>query len=211
MKKFLVAGVMVGLVSFGASAAQMTLDIQGSVSYVDSAISSEFNLGDSFSMMITFDSPAVATSTELNTTFYADAITEVVGSVESYNFIGDLGPTFIYATNGVSNDIVGFRDGFSGDVIPGMTPEYLAFDLLDASDSLFTSDPPALFSFPGIDSFDFAFASLVFRDSQNASHQVAFSIDSMTLSDTVVPEPATMTLLGLGLGAMAYTKRRRKA
>jgi len=199
------AALLLALATAGpARAVAINVTLSGTIEFVDSQISSAFTVGAPFtaSFQINSDTPdtdALPTEGE-----YIGAVSNLSFSFGSYSGAG-AGDNQLHMRDGAGLFADNFfvQSEFSGADVAGFPPFDFLVNLADTSLTVFTSDaiPASL----DLADFDIADALLGFQDGSSI-YRVQAGIDALTY--TVVPEPGTLPLLGLGCVALAGKRRR---
>ena len=223
---------LIGLLAPRASAAPVTLTLTGTVSLNGvplEFVGSPIAVGDPFSAVLTFDPLAALTGPDPNVDTYQDAVLEIAATFHTssgtitYRASGPESATTVnfaaVRSNDVffqitDNDLSGALGSVTGPSIAGIAngqptvfvPNFLAVDFMgDFSGSLTDDVLP----------FDLLAESTMIRlmvgtwgPVRSGFHQANYEA-IVTLAP--VPEPGTLSLLGLGIFGTAFARRRRTA
>lgn len=210
---------MAVILALPAGATMIDLEFTGALVYVDTPLSGEFSVGDDVSIALSIDDSLTPTSGS-NWSDYANALVSlegIIGGDYSFSMNGNAtahlenSTTVGYGTGTWSNSWSGDRlaantGSVVGDTVAGTNPFYWGQYAVDTSNTAFTSNPPLLSPSLDYSLFSEGFGFLSF---DGGGGWILYELGSVNLEDTVVPEPATMTLLGLGLAGLAYRSRRK--
>ena len=215
MKQFLLAlgmAVVGTCCTDAALGSPITFHFGGIVTSVDPLLTGTFAVGDPISDVLTFDTavpdtaPGPAIGMYPYISFQLQFGSYLASSLPGMNSI-------VSVFNEPSFDLFQALSAFSavGAPVNGLTLVSGATTLLDSTHMVFNSD--ALPTSLNLGSFDIADTSLSFcatpGDPGNCNahlQQVFGNITSLSVTSSV-PEPATLTLLGLGLAALRLARR----
>jgi len=195
-----------------ALASPITFHFGGIVTSVDPLLTGTFTVGDPISDILTVDTAAADTAPGPTVGMYQYISFQLqFGSYVASSLPGV--NSIVSVFNEPSFDLFQALSAFSavGAPVNGLTLVSGATTLLDSTHMVFNSD--ALPTSLNLGSFDIADTSLSFcatpGDPGNCNthlQQVFGSITSLSVTSSV-REPATLTLLGLGLAALGWSRR----
>jgi hypothetical protein len=193
------------LIIGGAQAAPITFLFEGTVDYTSfsNGTPDEFGIGDTFSMLVEFDSTEPDRNADTRRGFYDwTSLTFTVGTY-SGSATGE-----IY----IEDDYLSGRDMYnlialslSAPDVLGLTPGYMSFDMRDNTGTVFSDDSLPL-SPPDLGDFNSISMSLKFNNFDfSANGDVELTLNSIT----AVPVPAAVWLFGSALGLLGWMRRRQ--
>lgn len=212
------------MVATTAQAATVTYYFGGTLDTVPRGPS--FAIGDSFTGSFTFESTSVNLNS-FSSPFvgdYVDDSSAIEGTVNEYSFSSS--NTSTCSGSGacvgirVFNDTPTLGDYFeassavygilapvTGPNLDGLVPQQLFVALQDPSNTVFNSValPPIL----PLSSFDGARFSIRFFDTVNVGQPDVAGPLTYLSTTPPIPEPSTTAMLALGLGALAFARRRK--
>jgi hypothetical protein len=173
-----------------ACAENVTLEISGQITVVDSALASAYSTGSPYSLSLTYNpgGPRVATA-------------RLLASGHELNGSGNV----IVQNNAPYDEFILAYAPMAGfDIVPYDSP-LLYVNFVDVSASLFSNNAlPVVF--PAFGQWNQVIASLGYEDrGANLSRSVLLRVDAVT----VVPEPSASLLLALGASAWIGCRSRR--
>ena len=191
-------------------ASLVTYQLEGELTLVDSELSSEFSVGDTFRMAYTFDTNIPAEERQGSGALeYSDVISAMSFSSGKYTASGTRGTVFVGFNE--PDTYQAFFIPLSGDIREGFSPFVMLLDMsLDESFDIedFGSFLPEDTNF--FTPEQFGQFTLVFEDNSASLRPSSFIITGDISSVTVVPIPAAVWLFGTGLmGIIGFTKRKK--
>jgi PEP-CTERM motif len=200
-----IAGLFVLLTTLPAVSAPVTFTFAGQLSFVSPALSSAFNIGDSFAGSFTFESVTADMSPlSPNLGEYAPAITFSI-SVGALSFSSPSPNARITVQNG-SPDIYDVHGELTtGNA--GFVPSFWEFVIWDFDGTMLNSDALPLTPLPLslAEIFDLELFFAV------PAGIMGGNLSSFELAAAPVPEPETYALVLAGLGILGFVATRRKA
>ena len=208
------AAILLAWLPASASAAPITFNFNGTATFVNSLVSSQYAIGNSLTGSLTYDSALVDADASATHGLYAplSSLTFTLnGNV--HTFVSGTGFDNIDVQNGSPDQLV-FRADVTGPTVNGFKPFFLTLSLADPTGLALNSDAlPTSFN-----TIQFSQASFIvsFTNRTNphdlTSGGTNFTGVSGTLTSGVaVPEPSTLTMLGSGLVGMALWLRRKRS
>lgn len=209
---------LVVLTGASANATLINIEVTGTVQTVDAGIASEFSVGESFVTQITYDDATLGFSC-LNCTNLPGAITSLSATFGGdYTATDDGGANNIFVGNSVglgtpvgswaNSDTAEFNTGVTGANVGGNGASFFQMWLVDPSNTAFISNPPGLPSAANLPLFQEGAGLLSFGTAGSLWFDVS---SARVVQPGVIPEPATMTLMGLGLAGLALRRRNKLA
>ncbi len=205
----LAAVVFILSVPAPAGAVPITFAFTGTLYDVPAVLVSEFGIGDPVNGFFTFES-TTPPSPFPDGNAYDAAITSLAGTAGSYAFAG-MAPTGIYVQEAIGFDAYDARsNNMTGSLIGSYVPFSVVLAMFDTSGTMLSGTalpftPPVLPPYAIIE-FTFKSSSDFPPTAQAYAH-----LDSLTLQeqDPVVPEPGTLFLVGGGIAAAFFCRRKR--
>jgi hypothetical protein len=190
------AAALIGALAPAASALTLQIDVTGTVSLVDAPLASQFTVGDAISATAFVDAPATDSNPDPALGEYGPLT--LSASFGSYTVTATpISSAVLVANNSVDELRLGTA-GLVGASVNGFAPSSLTFRFTDTTATAFASD--ALPTAPSLAAFDSDQITFSFVQS---GQPVAFVFGDVTsLTTSLVPEPATATLLAAGLAAL---------
>lgn len=203
------------LAGFGgtARAGLVTVEIGGTVTSVDEALSSQFAVGDSLSAVYTFESTTAARSGSTSNFAVFDALTQLGFSIGAYTGL-TYGAPEIQVDNDVPRTgadrygvVARSSDGLVGDPVNDIPLTAFGFRLDDSTGTVF-SDALILPTSLNLADFD-SNAFFLFFDDGGPSDLSLVTGSITSLRVTSVPEPSTIGLACLAAVGLVGTRFRR--
>jgi hypothetical protein len=210
------AVILIGLPA-NASASPITFTFNGTVTTVNPLLAGTFNIGDSLTGSLTYDSALLDSNANPNVGQYAP-LSSLGFTVGSYTAAFVNGSGFVTVTNGAPiPDQLGLRGDVTGATVNGFKPFNLQLSLVDSTGLVFSGDTLHLaFSTSQFTSSQFFFSFTNRADPNDLSSPgtnftgVQGTFSGSTGVAATVPEPATFTLLVGGLGAITPWLRKKR-
>ena len=204
-----IAGLFGLLTTLPAVAAPVTFTFEGLLSFVSPALSSAFNIGDSFAGSFTFEN--VTADIEPTSPTIGDYAPDISFSMSigtrSFSSPSSTGRILIL---NASQDVYSANGLTSGNVVSGFAPNGWEFVLIDFDGTLLNSDVLPLTP-PPLSLAEISDLELFFVDTNGNSASIVGNLTSFALPTAPVPEPGTYALILAGLGIVSFVASRRKA
>jgi hypothetical protein len=190
-------------------ASLVTYQFEGELIRVDSELSSEFSVGDTFKMAYTFDTSIPAERQGSDVLEYSDVISAMSFASGKYTASGTRGSVFVGFNE--PDTYQAFFIPLSGDTRGGFSPLVMLLDMsleesFDIEDFGNFLPEDANFFTPE----QFGQFTLVFEENTGSIRPADFIITGDISSVTVVPIPAAVWLFCTGLmGLIGFTKRKK--
>jgi len=186
------------------NAAPVTFYFTGVVEAVAPMLATEFSVLESVVGSYTFESTTMDSDPSDPTSgIYDNAISAITVTFGGDYTVTEGSDNAIFSGNDAPNDAYAvFLTNPTAPTIAGLNLGVLFFGIVDTDATGFTSDALLLIP-PSFSEFENFSSGAIFLGNPNQS--VNFRLTSLTL----IPEPATLVLLGMGLIGLAMTARRR--
>ena len=223
MKMLLLASAAVAFVaSSPAGATAYRLDVTGTVGFLDEYnTSASYRTGDPFSASITFETDTFAPpypGYDGSYALYYGAVTNLSYSIGSYSAAVDrTGASLELSDNFALRDtltLTSYRNTLSSPTdINGNAQERIILGLEDPSERFLRGVSLGQSFAPAFDVSKLFFARVEHvNDTGSAGVAANIRVTSGSISTvSAIPEPSTWALMMIGMGAMGYSLRRRRA
>ncbi len=213
----LLAAILVAWLPASASAAPVTFNFNGAATFVNPYLSSQYAIGNSLTGSLTFDSALVDTDASTTHGLYAplSSLTFTLnGNV--HTFVSGTGFDKIEVQNGTPGnpDQLVFSVDIAGPTVNGFEPFFLTLTLADPTGLALSSDAlPTSFNtiqFPQA-SFTISFTNRTNPHDTTTPGTNFTGVSGTLTGSAAVPEPATLTMLGIGVAGMALRFCRKRS
>ncbi|WP_115937799.1 PEP-CTERM sorting domain-containing protein [Aestuariispira insulae] len=218
MKRLAVAALpaLAGFVPGWGSGAEATLvmgSFEGRLDQVDARLASDFAMGDHFSGHFIYDTDALPNRVGQITTYRQDIIRSFEFTINGRDFQNPVlnnSMRVLDDLNG-SQDQLRIKSSFAGaETLAGFLLDFVSIGLLDFDHQALADDLPPQ-SLPAVEDFEGRdFQLHVVNPANDPFDRIHLSgeLDRLNLEVVLVPEPPLVLLLGLGLIAIGWRRRR---